>query len=331
MSAPMDDEFLITLPSNVPGKAAAGNRPTRYETRLARPLRMDGAWEAALMNFTYPHEWTCLLRDYHFTIAYPAPGTPLVGSAGSDVSQEQPIDYLEWHEHLSEADLRLPEKSIALRQLHFNDGKKNWNFSDEVVFAADYPTPHAFCAGLEAIINRVLARVHSDPGVRVMLTATCPSRISIFSPRVKFVMLALSSESIIRAMGFQPAIYHSTRILSGESVDFLFYGTEHNDEMLAARPPAVRQIKDIYVYTDIVQPSLVSNSLANLLDIVPVTGRVGDISVHRPTHLHYVRLLGGDLSSIEIRLCKDDGEEVPIAAGEVLCQLQVRRVQLARS
>ena len=114
-------------------------------------------------------------------------------------------------------------------------------------------------------------------------------------------------------------------------MDFLFYGTELNVEMLAARPPAVRQIKDIYLYTDIVQPSLVSNSLANLLDIVPVNGRVGDISVHRPTHLHYVRLLGGDLSSIEIRLCKDDGEEVPIAAGEVLCQLQVRRVQLARS
>ena len=139
MSAPNDDEFLITLPSNVPGKAAAGNRPTRYETRLARPLRLDGAWEAALMNFTYPHEWTCLLRDYRFTIAYPARGASLVGSPGGDLSQEQPIDYLEWHEHLSEADLRLPEKSLALRQLHFNEGTVNWNFSDEALFAADYP------------------------------------------------------------------------------------------------------------------------------------------------------------------------------------------------
>ena len=126
------------------------------------------------------------------------------------MSQEQPIDYLEWHEHLSEADLRLPERSLALRQLNFNDGTVNWNFSDEALFAADYPNTHAFCAGLKTIINRVLSRVHREPGVRVMLTASFPSRIIIISPRVKFVMLALTSESIIRALDFslQSTIRH---------------------------------------------------------------------------------------------------------------------------
>ena len=123
-------------------------------------------------------------------------------------------------------------------------------------------------------------------------------------------MLALISESIIRALLFQHAFYHSTRILPKEFVDFVFCGTEHSDEMLANRPPFGSNIKDIYVYTDIVQPSLVSNSIANQLNILHVTGRIGDISVHRPTHPHYVRLLVCDLSFIKIRLCKDDGEKV---------------------
>ena len=84
------------------------------------------------------------------------------------------------------------------------------------------------------------------------------------------------------------------------------------------------------MYTDIVQPSLVSNPLANLLDVIPVTSTHGENGVHRPSHPHFVRLLGGDLSSIEIRLCTDDGEELPISYGDVLCQLQIRRVMMTR-
>ena len=38
MSAPIDDEFFITLPSNATQGSPAGNRPSRYETRLAHPL-----------------------------------------------------------------------------------------------------------------------------------------------------------------------------------------------------------------------------------------------------------------------------------------------------
>ena len=92
-------------------------------------------------------------------------------------------------------------------------------------------------------------------------------------------------------------------------------------------------IKTIYVYTDIVQPSLVSNSLANLIHIVLVTGSVADISVHPPSCPHFVRLIGGDHSSIEIRLCQEDDQELPISTGDVLdvlVQLQIRRVQMAR-
>ena len=330
MSAPNEEKFIITLPSNVPEASAIGNRPSRYETRLARPMRLDGAWEAALINFTYPHEWTCLKRDYRFTIAFPAPGEKQYGSAGTDLEWKQPLEYLNWHTQLSEEDLHLPDKNIARRLLHFNNNTVNWHFSDEALFAADYTTPYELCAGLESMINRVLRRVHNDPGVRVMLTASSPPRINIVAPRVKFVIIALTNESIIRALGYNPATYLSERVLEGESVDYLFCENDHTDESIAERLPSVRVLKDIYVYTDIVQPSLVSNSLANLIDMVPVTGSVEDISVHRPSHPHFVRLLGGDLSCIEIRLCQEDGQELPISTGDVLVQLQIRRVQMSR-
>jgi hypothetical protein len=92
MSVPNEYEILITLPSNVPEAWALGNRPSRYETRLARPTRLDGVYEAALIKFPYPHEWTCLKRDYRFTIAFPALGEKQFGSAGMDLNEKQPLD-----------------------------------------------------------------------------------------------------------------------------------------------------------------------------------------------------------------------------------------------
>ena len=79
------------------------------------------------------------------------------------------------------------------------------------------------------------------------------------------------------------------------------------------------------MYTKIVQPSLVSISLANFLDVIPVTSTSCENMVHHLSHPHFVRLLGGDLSSIEIRLCTDDSEELPMSNGDVLCQLHIRR------
>ena len=76
-----------------------------------------------------------------------------------------------------------------------------------------------------------------------------------------------------------------------------------NNEVWAERPPNLRVIKDIYVYTIIVQPSLVSNTLANFLDVIPVMSSVGGIGVRRLSQPHYVRFHGGDLTAIEIRLC----------------------------
>ena len=110
----------------------------------------------------------------------------------------------------------------------------------------------------------------------------------------------------------------------------MYCGDLGNNKQWAERAPQIRVIEDIYVYSDIVQPSLVSNSLANLLDVIPVMSCVGENGVHRPAQLHYVRLHGGYISAIEIRLCQENGDKLPILHGDVLSQLKIRRVLMAR-
>ena len=242
MSAPIDDEFIITLPSNATQGSPAGNRPSRYETRLAHPLRLDGVWEAALINFTYPHEWTCLDRDYRFTIAYPAPGEKLTGELGSDFNEEQPSQYERWAEFLSQEDLNLPDDRLACRLLHFIERAPHWKYSDEVLCASDCFSLHEVCTKLENIINRVLGRVHNDPNVRVMIAAGPKPRIHIISPCVKFILLAPTRESILRALGFYSPSYNVKKQSIDSFVHYLYCGDFGYPETISDRSPSFQWI-----------------------------------------------------------------------------------------
>ena len=50
-----NSEFQVTLASNV--LSDAKNSPNSFETKLARPVDLNGDWEVALIDITFPHEW----------------------------------------------------------------------------------------------------------------------------------------------------------------------------------------------------------------------------------------------------------------------------------
>ena len=58
----LGDEFQITLASNVASNAQ--NKPNDFETALAKPLDLPGDWEVAVIDHSYPHNWTNLDRAY---------------------------------------------------------------------------------------------------------------------------------------------------------------------------------------------------------------------------------------------------------------------------
>ena len=62
--SPQSDEFQVLLPSNV--KCNPRNKPILYKTELAKPLDLPGEWDVALINISYPHNWTNLDKSFQF-------------------------------------------------------------------------------------------------------------------------------------------------------------------------------------------------------------------------------------------------------------------------
>ena len=70
MLRPQDDIY-VTLPSNVPG--VPGNKPSNYKTVLPTPLKLNGAWEVALLETHFPHQMPNFKATTLVVIATEAP------------------------------------------------------------------------------------------------------------------------------------------------------------------------------------------------------------------------------------------------------------------
>ena len=100
----------------------------------------------------------------------------------------------------------------------------------------------------------------------------------------------------------------------------VFYST--NKSVLNTRLTA------LYVYCDIVKPRVVGDKMVNLLRIVPVSGKHGDV-VYKPFHnLQFVDLDRHYFNDVEIDIRDDTGRRVPFEGGRLVVTLQLRRKSL---
>ena len=59
-------EFQVYVPSNVKGNPR--NKPSLYETELAKPLDLLGDRDVDLTDISYPHNWPNLDKTYKYFV-----------------------------------------------------------------------------------------------------------------------------------------------------------------------------------------------------------------------------------------------------------------------
>ena len=82
----------------------------------------------------------------------------------------------------------------------------------------------------------------------------------------------------------------------------------------------------MFVYSDIVELSLVGDTQAALLGSLPIQSQFGEQAFWSFNPPYYVRLREKHITTITIQLCDDTGEAFPIEDVKVMCRLNFRRV-----
>lgn len=126
---------------------------------------------------------------------------------------------------------------------------------------------------------------------------------------------AILSEKITKSLGFEKENIPYTKQVG-------FSAGEHQ----ANRAPELSGgIYHIFVYSDIVLPQMVGNSLVPLLRIVSISGEEGKAvtETFRPYYLPISKL---EFDTVQIVLCNEFGEEIEFEKGQAIVTLHFKKV-----
>ena len=99
-----------------------------------------------------------------------------------------------------------------------------------------------------------------------------------------------------------------------------------SEMVVSEQAPQLKWATSMFVYSDIVELSLVGDTQAASLGFLPIQSKFGAQAYWSFNPPYYVRLREKHITTITIQLCDDTGEAFPIAKGKVLCRLNFRRV-----
>ena len=115
--------------------------------------------------------------------------------------------------------------------------------------------------------------------------------------------------------------------LSEECADVLGYSsTVLTDSGSANRSSQITRGRySFFIYTNVVDPQIVGDVYAPLLRTVAIRGERGQIVTETFDQPHYVPVSTSELSTIEVQIKDDSGEDILFKSGKVICKLHFRQ------
>jgi hypothetical protein len=303
------EHFYVTLPSNSSEAFYGRQNMSNYKTRLPEALKLDvSEWEVGLAEFIYPVTWNNV-KDAWFTVKK-------------------------------------------------RNSNEDWMFEKCNVPDSRYTTKQLI-ATLQQKLEKCLGPEQAERIQFGYSPVTRRTKVFIdhhyaisFSKELATPLGFGDSESYT-LRNFNPLGYDSRQMFKGETplvINSQPCGTHENPTVTLCNlegmgffqsPNAVvidnenivspfvadvdRDLRTLYIHTDIVQPQLVGHVHAPLLRTVAVTGGPGDVKCETFNKIHYMSIERSTFQEIEIHITDETGKNIPFEQGRVIVKLHFRR------
>lgn len=349
----MSNDFTITLPSNVFSKLDPNNTPSKYVTRLNRPIELDGNWEVAATrlqlqncwyNITKPQLLGVYVRDIRTSGETYEAGSRL--RSGITEETEPPLER-QFHE----------TAKVWKNQTCFKDAEfvKNMTYRCVTFPAGIYRSLEQMGTVLCELIMACFADTfedlelsyqYNDPlGSAQLYNNGYDGENKLYVVRIITCDVPADLD-LMEVLGFQ----HNFLINTPGQILYKFYGGSHipSKQEVAemdeprlkqycwitsrnVRKPAVPEVRQLMLYSDISALRGVGSINAQLLDSVVVNAKFGEYEdTLRGVTPNYVPVYRNTFSSIEIQLTDYTGELLHFPKGTispVIVTLRFRKVK----
>jgi hypothetical protein len=323
------DSFSITLPSNVRSTLDPDNTPSKYTTRLLKPLELDGEWEVAATRLQYHHSWCNITKPKVLGVFFrnllstlPVSNTLALGNV-----PQEPVD----HSMLQCMD---ESWAIGLKGLvHYRRVQVPVGYYESreaLGYAVEYAIRVAFKQSGVPVAISMNQKYSLKVDAAKLMAAYESSWLSAYAIRIVQLDSADGEEDdIMELLGFSHTEAGSLSTSSGPYVRYKYYGDATFPTPATARAFSISDmyerycgiittypklvpfvsLRQLFLYTDIVSFRAVGDVQAQLLDTV-IVGSKHDAyeDALRGTKPCYVAVSQQKIQSIEITLRDHTGE-----------------------
>ena len=288
----------MTLPSN----AQEGNKTSDFAVRLPHNIQLDGQWEVALVEISYPYSWNNVSTGQNrFTVT-------LVNGTAVHVYVPQG-HYSEIAELLNGITYGITATTKYLKNRNKRDIHPVFN------------TPGGFqlLAGFAKRAAEATEQKPEDAAETVQHIALSDNIKFSYDYTLKRVYVSFNS-NVIRSVHLSEHLQYA---LGFDIQDLTRKRTT------ARHPIDLRAgVDGFYVYCNLIESQIVGGSYVPLLRVVHVHGQYGDIVDRVYNSPHYVPILKKEFGQVEINIKSDTDHSIPFEFGKVVVKLHFRRCSL---
>lgn len=299
-------DFYLILPSNA---SEPGNKTNNFRVRLPDSINLNGVWEVALVEIMYPHTWNNLTG---LKILNPPRSEEDLTAMFQESEDDQNVIWCSYKPLKNLEQVIIPSGYYATPQDLIKAMNKGLRHHSRVMRERIKLLKELFPPIPGSEEDKI--KPSKLPGLDKSVTFTYDEIlkriiIKLDQSAVDSIVLSKHLEYI---MGFESktdnniALY-SKRIIAEHPVDLRggFYS--------------------LYVYCDLVENQVIGNIRAQLLQIVPIEGKNGDMITKTFYSPHYVPVLKKSFDSIEISIKDDTNKNVGFEYGKCVIKLHFRK------
>lgn len=292
------EQFYVTLPSSSSGTFYT-NKQNKYRVKLAKDIRLDGPWEMALREMTYPRNWltfdSSVVVSFIFRVNY---------VTGNKPTHDRDIDKYSFV--LEDLDYR---KETKLGE------KQYYDIVEITLPRTNYKTVENICHSIDRtfqLTRQSYQLAYLDDERKMKLECReVNGTIYISGPVAMWLHKGATSEWVA-GLGMKNKVYHDR--------GHLIICPGYTDQC-----DFPNDISAINVYSPTMKPVMVGEKYEALLRSVKVRGEPWTTVTELFERPYFHRVQDGYINSIEILLKDNKGNEIDFRKGEVICVLHFRK------
>jgi len=283
-------EHHIILPSNTHDSGV--NKTSEFRVQLPHQLNLPGLWEVAMTEIQYPHTWRTITEKNNkiWCIFKVA------------YFRRNPIFITIPPGHYGTIEELVKVIALAIRRADRRTVKK---------------------------VNAMMEATKKKPKAAQKFTAAIQKNRPVGDGNISFRFDKILKRTTLKLNTDLVARLYMTKHLQY----MLGFGdqlmTFTGKKTVAEYPPDCQGgFSNMYVYSSVVSPQIVGNTMAPLLRVVPIEGKFGQNVERLYNTPHYIPCLSKSIDSINISIKDDVDQLVPFQNGKCIVKLHFRKKRM---